>query len=559
LNTFEYADTLTWVKDKHLFKFGADVTRTQLFEPYLSDVRGTYNFLGRWTSTTSSAPFADFMFGLPNSVARQLGDTTNYLFTTDYGFFAQDDYRVLSNLTLNVGLRYEVLKPPVEKYGRTAAFIPEYDSLVLSSGATVPNLQQLAAQYKIPVATASQFGMPQSLIYTSYTDFAPRFGFAWQPLSDMRTVVRGGYGIFFSPAIQNPIINGLGDVFPFMLSETISFNGATAKVVPPTTYMSTPFLTATGTTGTNNASGFLNLHPPSQYVQSWNLTVERELPGGMMIEVGYVASKGTHLDQKYNYNAPLLTGAAVQPKPISNFGTISIFEYGANSTYESGQIRLRKRFSRGLFYSINYVYGKSIDDASQANGGAGAGGGGTELDAYNLSLNRGRSDFDAGHTFSMMLQYEVPYQGSHWYWRRWMVGVTGQAHTGMPFTPGVSNVDLATGESARPNRIGKGSLQDPTYRDWFDLADFTTASTNSYGNSGRNILDAPGLLVFNLSLLKTFDVKERQRVQFRMEAFNAFNMTNFNVPNVNVDAPNGGVITGAQAGRQIQLGLRYTF
>src|SRR5262249_2575269 len=155
----QYADTLTWVRGKHLFKVGGDILRTQFFQPYYNNNRGTFNFLGKWTNQ----PYADFLLGLPDSASRQVGTTPNYLLSTNYGFFAQDDWKIASHLTINLGVRYEILKPPREKYGRITNFIPELGKLVLGDDRTIQGTG-LGFTEKEKVATARELGLPESLI-----------------------------------------------------------------------------------------------------------------------------------------------------------------------------------------------------------------------------------------------------------------------------------------------------------------------------------------------------------------------------------------------------------
>ena len=179
VNVYQWGDTLTWVRKQHLLKFGGEILRSQFFEPENSNVRGVYNFQGKWTNSS----FADLLLGLPNSTSRSGGVSPVYLFTTNFNLFAQDDYRVTSNLTLNLGIRYEITKPYDEKYGHMATFIPEIGKLIVSDGSTVPDFDQRLAATGLTgrVGLAGDYGLPHSLAYTQYHNFAPRVGFAWRP------------------------------------------------------------------------------------------------------------------------------------------------------------------------------------------------------------------------------------------------------------------------------------------------------------------------------------------------------------------------------------------
>ncbi len=208
-NSWVPGDTLTWVKSNHLIKFGADAIHTQIVDPYANNSRGTYQFNGQWTGNA----YADFLLGYLQADSRLLGVNVNQLLSTSYGFFAQDDWKVTPRLTLNLGLRYELNRPPIESAGRWSQFIPQFGKVVAAS---LDSLNGTGIGFTNPslVETAAQAGIPQTLVYPSLMDFAPRFGFAWRPFGGNQTVVRGGYGIFYGGNILNGVRNGLANVFP---------------------------------------------------------------------------------------------------------------------------------------------------------------------------------------------------------------------------------------------------------------------------------------------------------------------------------------------------------
>jgi len=556
VTNYQFTDTLTWVKGKHLAKFGADLLRSQFFQPYYNNNRGTYAFNGYWTSV----PVADLELGVLNQVTRTVGTNPNYLFWNSWGFFAQDDWRVSPSLTLNVGLRYEIPMPPHEKYGRMSNLVPELGELVLASDQTIPNLPQLLSDAGLTgkVALAKDAGFPNSLIFPYYKDFAPRVGFAWRPLGGTRTVVRGGYGIFYGNNLWNPVRNDLANVYPFSIAQTLNKNTSNPGLLT----LQSPLGTKANLNGVLTPNGY-QAYPTPQYLQSWNLTVEREIGKSMAVEVAYIGSKGTHLGRKYNINMPYRDPSMRVngnfPRPISGFNDIDYYSFGGNSTYESGMLTLRKRFARGFFYRVNYVYSKSIDSASQIADNS-DGGGGAPQNARCLQCERGRSDWDRGHSLTTMFMYDVPFRGNVLL-RNWQISGTTRFQTGPPFTLLTSNAQLDQGEANRPDRIAKGTLSNPSPAMWYDVSAFPLVPSSAYrfGNSGRNILDGPGLIDMNTSLLKRFRIRERYNVQFRCEAFNALNHPNFNLPNHNVNAPAAGTITDMRSPRLFQLGLRVQF
>jgi len=365
-----------------------------------------------------------------------------------------------------------------------------------------------------------------------------------------------------------------------------------------------PFRHGIGGAGIQSVNGF-DPDPPSAYLQSWNLTIERDLGGGQALEIGYVASKGSHLQRRYDYNQPIrdlelavegANGNLTFPRPIEGFNRLNYTSFGANSTYQALQASLRRRSRSGLFYRFNYTFSKSIDDSSAANDRSGGGGAGA-IDTTNLRLDRGRSNFDQRHAFTMAGRYELPFGQGRRFLRNlrgpaeavlggWQLSSTTTAYSGQPFTVVAANVDLNAGESPRPNRIAHGYQQPDAFPGlkgvdfpWYDLSAFErvpcigTENRNGIecfesahgfepfqvGNSGRNILDVPGAVNMNLSLQKNFQFEGRRRLQVRMDAFNALNMTRLGRPRAQFDALQGGLIISARQPRILQASMTYRF
>jgi len=548
VNTFQGTDTVTWVKNSHMFKFGFDFQRTQLFQPYFNNNRGTFNFNGKWTNDA----FADLLLGYLNQTSHQVGTEPNYLFSSNYSGFAQDDWRIHPRLTLNLGVRYELPTPITEKYGRWTNFLPEKGVLAIADDATIKGTGVAFADPS-KVATAAQLGLPSSLVNTRYNDIGPRIGLAWRPFGGDKLVVRSGYGIYYGSAAQNPVRQSLANVFPFTVSQT--FN---KSANPNFLTLATPFPTATSLTGSvNNVAGYeLNAKTPTS--QSWSFTIEREIGMQSALEVGYVGTKGSHLGRSYDLNQPFRTATSTT-YPYPAFGTMTYFGFNANSSYNAGTVTFRRRFTKGFFYRASYNFGKSIDDASQLSGNS-DGDIGAPQNVRNLHGDRGRSAWDVRHAVTFAFSYEMP-RSANLFVRGWQIAGTGRASSGQPFTPQINGANLALGEASRPDRIAKGTLANPTPDRWYDLTAFPAVPDGAFrfGTSGRNILDGPGLIAFNTSLSRNFAVTERVRLQFRWEVFNLMNHANYGLPNVYVNAPNGGTIASAGNGRLMQLGGRLSF
>ncbi len=587
----------SWVRSKHVLKWGFDFSRVRFNQPFFNNNRGTFNFMNRWTNHS----VGDLLLGMLNNTSRQVGITRNYMRSTSMGMFFNDDYKITRSLTLNLGLRYELDLPPSDRYDRMSNFVPGLNKIIIASDRNIPDLPQLLAAAGLAdrVGLAKDYDLPRSLVFTDRTNLAPRVGFAWRPFSSQKMVLRGGYGIFYSGHVLNPVRLSLMTEFPLATAQTFS----RVSTQPLLLTLSNPFPAERAQIdGVTNSSGY-DVHAPTGYLQSYNLTVERELGRGAAVEVGYVGSKGTHLGRRYDLNQPIRTRALYEagssfPRPITGINTINYYSFGSNSIYNAGQVSFRKRGRSGMFYRFNYSYSKSIDDASQINGNS-DGGFPNAQDSRNLKLERARSDWDIGHAFTALFSWPLPVGRGKFLLRDarglvqgllggWQLSGTSALYTGQPFTVRTSDVDLNLGESQRPNRLAKGQGSDlpgagklGVDYPWFSLTDFEAVprciaedrscppspngfSPFQFGNAGRNILDGPGLAYVNLALMKNFRMKEQRNVQFRFEVFSILNHANFLLPNNNFNASAGGLITGVHdAGRGgprvMQFALKYEF
>ncbi len=557
-NDYQYSDTLTWVKGQHLLKFGGTALRTQMFQSVNNALRGNISFLGKWTN----AAFADALLGYIDSASRRAGSTHTYLFDTNIGGFAQDDWRVRPDLTVNIGVRYELTMPTTEKYGHWGSFSTSQVKYILADDKFVPGLAALTASAGLTgqIGIARDFGLPTSLMKTNYNNFAPRIGMAWRPRGGLKTVVRTGYGIFYASSMVNRIRNSLGNVFPFGITQ--SFSKDTKNPLALT--LANAFPASGGSLSGVSAVGGIDPQAASPYTQNWNFTIEHEIFTATAIEVSYEGSKGTHLDRSYDANQPLRNPPAGSTAGFSTrvwpaFAGITYFRFGSNSTYNAGMVTLKRRFRNGLFYRVGYTFGKSIDDASQ-NGASSNGGYNGAQDSHNLSLERGLSDWDTRHSLKMTFSAESPFKQSV-LTRNWQLALTGRVSSGQPFTPVVGSSSIDRGEADRPDRLANGSVSNPTATKWFDVSAFTPVPTGSFrvGTSGRNILDGPGFASANIALSRMFHIRERGSLQVRWEVFNVTNHTNFLLPNTSVDVAAGGGISSAQDARIMQFGMKYFF
>ena len=290
--------------------------------------------------------------------------------------------------------------------------------------------------------------------------------------------------------------------------------------------------------------------------------IRRRLPDGRLLPAQKRVAQllaGTHLQRRYDLNQPGRNREDRTLRPYSGFGTINITSDSSNSIYNSGALTVRRRFSRTLFLRAAYTYAKSIDESSNT-GGAIQYNFASAQDSRNLKGERGRSDFDIGHSFTSSVVWS-PRLGRNLIVKDWQLSGTATAYTGQPFTPRVANFNFANGEASRPDRLAKGSVDTPDIDQWFNRAVFPVVPTGAYryGSSGRNILDGPGTFMINASLSRRITFREGVALQIRAESFNLPNHPNFNLPENRVDIISGGTITRARNNRNFQLGARFEF
>jgi hypothetical protein len=558
VNDYDGSDLVTWTKKRHTVKFGGDILHVQLFQPTDTSKNGGFTYSGKITGGSTTNGLADLLAGYPATSVLMTGGATNHLLQTNYAGFAQDDYKATQNLTLNLGLRYELQTLPSEQNGQLSNFVPSLGKIVYTNASTVPNLTALLAQSGLTnyYISAGAAGYPTALIHTNNLRFSPRIGFALRPFQNDRTVIRAGYGIFYTGIRLSVIRTNLAGQFPF--SELTTYQAAA-----PTTSIggssfispSTPFPSSGGSlSGILTPNGY-DPNAPSANLQSYNLTLEQDLGKGIALEVGYVGSKGTHLAQEFDYNQERTSGVTAS-RPFPNFSAITIQDFNGISHYDSGQITVRRRFEHGLFFRANYTYAKSLDSQSGANY-AGSGGYFGNQNVLNPTAEYGRSDFDITHNFTGTSVYRT--SSRNYALRDWQASGSILAYSGQPFTPKVSGTqDL--GQATRPNRLCNGTLSNRTITEWFNPSCFAIPASN-FGNSGRNILSGPDSVTVNLALGRVFAIREYGHFEFRWETFGTLNHPSFAYPSSTIGAAaTAGVINSTIGGNRImQFSGRYEF
>lgn len=552
-NHFTYTDNVAYTRGAHKLKLGFETKRNRpnLFLTGL--VAGQFDFQGRYTGNS----IADMLLGFPITTSREIGDVADYERSWHMSWYFQDDWRVNTRLTLNVGLRYEIQTSGFEKFDRKGSFDSTRGVQVLGGKNPLP-ADAAALMTRFPGLGVKDTNAPRNGFDTDYNDFAPRAGFAYDVAGDGKTVVRGGTGVFYVPIILNKT-HAFKRAFPWVLGET-----AVANTDPrnPNLSLSDPF-PAGLISGSISAAAIAKDYRQS-YMMQWNLNVQREIGSATVVEVGYAGSKGNALVRGRNVNQAVLgPGNVTNRRPFPRFGNINMGENSANSNYHSFQLRFDRRLRGGFSALSSYTWSRSIDDNS---GSGGLGESGSAQNNYNLADERGASVFDRTHRGTVGYLWELPFArdmsgAARVLLSGWQTNGIFTVSTGQPVTPSLQgDRSLTLNGQDRPNVIGNTKLDNPAPSAWWNKTAFEVPALGSYGNAGRNSLRGPGLINMDFALFKNFAFGENTELfQFRAEIFNLTNHPQFLLPNRFVNNVAFATASRARDARQIQLSLRMSF
>jgi hypothetical protein len=556
-------DHVSWVRGTHSLSAGGDYRWVRSWFYISSAARGNFTFNGTFTQnpqkpTGTGSGLADFLLGIPSNseLSNAISGDLRYKY---YGAYIQDDWKVTSRLTLNLGVRYELWTQPVERHNQEANFLLGSAKLIYPNNAVPAGIASAAVQ-TIPAEMN-----PRSLLITDNNNIAPRFGLAYQAAKN--TVVRGGFGLFFA---DDPEIGASGRLVanpPFYQDVTFPTNQIT-----PIITLAAGFPPNTIGSGFNLANASLIAFTPNfkqAYVYHWSFGIQQQV-GQFVAEANYVGTSGFELPITYNVNNPYPGAASVAARrPYQGFGNITLTTPMGDSNYNALETRLERRFANGFSLLVSYTYSKSIDDGGEQLIGD------LQLrDARNVKMERALATNDIRNYFVASYLYALPFgRGQQFVIRNpvadailgnWQINGITTLHSGLPFTPELGFSSANTGDG-RPNRIGNGNLpaDQRSINNWFDKSAFVAAPFYQFGNAGRDILEGPGAVNFDLSIFKNFPVPafgENGTVQFRGELFNAFNHPQFGQPNNRVDLSQGGTITSLSNNmRIVQFGLKILF
>ena len=595
-NSYIISDNVTWVLGNHSLKFGAEIDRNEfsIYQP--AEPRGTLDFgtqftdnPGSDTSGTGGSGFASFLLGVPDSGSISNAIGIDY-FRPSWSFYAQDDWKVNSRLTLNYGLRYELYQTVRERNNHEATYDLATQTLIVPKGQPTTITPQLSTI--IPVSATGSDG----LIKPDLNNFAPRLGLAYTIMR--KSVLRAGYGFFYGGSESGPYSNpSPGYNPPYYSTESYSPNCSLGTANPNQTDCSISGLSVLANGFPSNALTdpntpllySLDPHLVTPYVQQYQLSTEYQLPDNLLFTVAYAGSHGLKLYTFFNGNEatpsadPTADVASRRPVPQID-APIQWFRSSGKSNYNSLQFSMARSAASGLSLLAAYTYAHGIDNASAAN--LGSQNGGDFRDFRHPEAEYGTSDTDVRHRFTFSYLYPLPIgQGEHFFGSsgkavdavigHWQIGGIVTLSTGNWYTV-TDAVDFANvpdgggnvGSSQRPDFVSNPNSKPCVAGTYFNTCAFTDPAQGSFGNVNRNTVVGPGTEDFDFSAFKLFHITERFNAEFRSEFFNILNHYNplfapaaasATVGATVRDTPGFGFVTAAQPPRQIQFSLKLTY
>ncbi|MBZ5609686.1 MAG: TonB-dependent receptor [Acidobacteriia bacterium] len=561
----QFLDSVSKFLGKHALKIGIEYRRG--FNQETNDLSSsgaltfTRQISGQPGVSDSGDGFASFLLGQANQASLQRIDSIAS-HASYWAAYVQDDYRVTSRLTLNLGLRWEVELPRYVDHNRMNSFNPA----AINPVSGTPGV----------VTFAGVNGVPSTAFDANFANFGPRFGFAYSAPFARNLVIRGGAGIFYVPMVSNSVgpaaslgfADNLSLVSPNAnTSSALNLkNGFPAYVSPS---IDTPGFGAVAVSAApTTAVTYFDRRRPTPVSYQVNLDVQDEIAPNLVLEAGYIGNVSHHLTANDlsidQVPAQLLGPGNLQAlRPFPQFSNVSIVNPPVgNSNYQAGFVRLDRKLSHGFSILAHYTFSKFLDDAASANE---FGDPGSYMDAYNRRLDKGLSGSDIPQRGVITVLYSTPEFSKHGFANTaaggWQVGVLSVLQSGQTFTvfDSANNTNAFPAGTLRPNLTGDPSAGVQTLAHWFNTAAFESAPAFTFGNSPRSVLRGAAWKTVDVTLSKNFPIREGCKMELRAEFFNVLNHANFDVPGHTLGNPDFGVISSAEPGRTVQVALRLVF
>ena len=570
---FQFKDDFSKLVGNHNLKFGVLAMRSRKNQDNQPAINGSVNFAPGHALSSGNA-LADALLGNFNTYTEASSGREGWFRFSQGEFYVQDNWKVSSRLTLDLGLRYMLMQPQYAQLQNAAVFAPRYyypakaPTIDRASGLITPGTGDRVnglvvggtgfpdfAAARIPNANDPDVkrvfrGLPKEISPWRYNTFGPRLGFAYDITGKQTTVLRGGYGLFYE-RVQGNFLFGRVNNPPFIQdSQLFSANienpsGGSTRISP-----------------SNVSSYDIDVEVPK--VQNWSLGVQHKLVKDLLLDVAYVGSNGWDQYRQLNLNQlregtrQANPGANVNAlRPYRGYADITHLVTNAKFNYHSLQAQLRKQFNRGGLLNISYTWSKNIADATNYAE--------QPMDSYNPTRDRGRTEFDRRHIFILSYVYPLPFwqNGGAWYKTvlgGWQVSGVTTLQTGRPLNLGVQGDIAGTGlTNQRPNVVGDPYAGESQALRFFNTSAFANPAAGVFGNLGRNAINGPGTNNWDVSLQKIFNFGERYKLDFRGEIYNAPHHFNYFGVATQLGAANFGQVTSATDPRTLQLGLRFSF
>jgi hypothetical protein len=564
--TYEFTDTLTWVKGKHLVEAGASYMHWK-FTNYGLDDNGSFTFNGYYTSAGNANAanynaFADYLLGDLTQSNYAVLPVSATPVNDRVGFFITDDWKPTSKLTLNMGLRYDVYTLYQNSPGDMSNFDPKLDALVVIKGTGRPDLFS-----GVPLVTGSSIGLsPSNYIGTDHKLVSPRFGFAYRPLGSSRLVLRGGYGLYYTSI---PWVWGSYQLVrnaPF----TAELNYNAQAGLTPTLTFANPFPTGQG-------SNLAAVDPsanalPSNYrypaTHQWNFTAESQITPNSSVRISYLGSESEHMTQQFNLNdpfpAPVPAGSSYQGmRPYQPFSSITLWANDLTANTQQLQISARRHFASGLQFEGEFSWTKMLDNGSYPEGP-------WVTDNRNIRLDRGPDAYVRPLYFVGNYTYQLPFgKGKQFLGSAsrpldlliggWQTSGIITIGNGLPYSLSFDS-SLPNWPSNYPNKVGNPHVSNPNLNEWFNPAAYAVPANYTFGNAAPYSLSGPHYFDWDMGAFKTFPLTEKFKLTFRSDLMNVLNHPNFANPNNDISQPSAGQITWISGNpRAVQFSLRLAF